>query len=251
MSTIIAIANQKGGVGKTTMVANLGPALGERAQRVLIVDLDPQASLSLTFDLEEAEQGVAELLLGGTALSQEALHQVAPQVDLLPAGAALTQVQVELARRPAPEGLLRAGLAGLAEYYDFVLLDCPPTLDLLTINALVAADQVLVPLSSEYLSLRGLKRILGLIEAVQREWNPALRLLGIAVSIHDTRSSMSEEVLEALQQRFGAQLFASTIRYSAWLKRSPAYEQSLLSLAPKSAVAEDFRKLAGEIIDRA
>lgn len=251
MSTVIAIANQKGGVGKTTMVANLGPALGERAQRVLVVDLDPQASLSLTFDLEEVEQGVADLLLRGGPLSHSALHQVAPNVDLLPAGEALTRVQVELARRKTPESLLRRGLAKLAAGYDFVLLDCPPTLDLLTINALVAADRVLVPLSSEYLSLRGLKRILGLIEAVQQEWNPALRLMGIAVSIYDTRSSMSEEVLEALQQRFGAQLFQSTIRYSAWLKKSPAYDQSLLTLAPKSAVAEDFRKLAGEILNRA
>lgn len=251
MSTVIAIANQKGGVGKTTMVANLGPALGERAKRVLVVDLDPQASLSLTFDLEEVEQGVADLLLGGAPLSDSALHQITPNVDLLPAGEALTRVQVELARRKAPEGLLRTGLSKLAANYDFVLLDCPPTLDLLTINALVAADQVLVPLSSEYLSLRGLKRILGLIEAVQQEWNPALRLMGIAVSIYDTRSSMSEEVLEALRQRFGAQLFESTIRYSAWLKKSPAYDQSLLTLAPKSAVAQDFRKLAGEIINRA
>lgn len=249
MSTVIAIANQKGGVGKTTMVANLGPALGEHAKRVLLVDFDPQASLSLTFNLEDAERGAADLLLGG-AFTHTALHQVAPNVELLPAGEALTQVQIELARRKTPEGLLRAGLAGLAAKYDFVLLDCPPTLDLLTINALVAANQVLVPLSSEYLSLRGLKRILGLIEAVQQEWNPDLRLMGIAVSIYDTRSSMSEEVLEALKQRFGAQLFQSTVRYSAWFKRSPAYDQSLLTLAPNSAVAGDFRKLAEEIINR-
>jgi len=160
-------------------------------------------------------------------------------------------MQEELARRKSPEGLLRKGLATLAADYDCVLLDCPPTLDLLTINALVAADQVLVPLSSEYLSLRGLKRILGLIEAVQQEWNPALRLMGIAVSNYDTRSSMSEEVLEALKQRFGSQLFKSTIRYSAWLKKSPAFDQSLMTLAPKSAVAGDFRKLAGEIVKRA
>ena len=250
MSTVIAIANQKGGVGKTTMVANLGPALGECEKRVLLVDLDPQASLSLTFDLEEAEQGIADLLLGGAALGAAAFHEVAPNVALLPAGEGLTRVQVELARRNTPEKLLREGLATLTADYDIVLLDCPPTLDLLTINALVAADQVLVPLSSEYLSLRGLKRILGLIEAVQQEWNETLRLMGIAVSIYDTRSSMSEEVLEALRQRFGAQLFESTIRYSAWLKRSPAYDQSLMTLAPKSAAANDFRKLAGEIIAR-
>jgi chromosome partitioning protein len=249
LSTVIAVANQKGGVGKTTMVANLGAALGERGQRVLVVDLDPQASLSLTFDLEEVELGVGDLLLG-TVLADSALHQVGPNVDLLPAGQALTRVQVELARRKTPEGLLRRGLSKLAPNYDFLLLDCPPTLDLLTINALVAAEQVLVPLSAEYLSLRGLRRILGLIEAVQQEWNPALRLLGIAVSIYDGRSSMSDEVLEALRQRFGPQLFRSAIRYSAWLKKSPAYDQSLLTLAPKSAVAQDFRRLAEEVISR-
>lgn len=233
------------------MVANLGPALGERGKRVLVVDLDPQASLSLTFDLDEVEHGVADVLLGKAPRTSSMLHQIAPSVNLLPASETLTRVQVELARRKTPEALLRTGLTPLAADYDFVLLDCPPTLDLLTINALVAADQVLVPLSSEYLSLRGLKRILGLIEAVQQEWNPELRLMGIAVSIYDPRSSMSDEVLAALQQRFGAQLFESIVRYSAWLKRSPAYDQSLLTLAPKAAVAEDFRKLAGEIIERA
>ena len=249
MSTVIAIANQKGGVGKTTTVANLGPGLGERGKRVLLVDLDPQASLSLTFDLEEAEHGVANLM-GGSVSTSLISPQVAPNVDLLPAGLALSQVQVEIARRQTPERILRTQLATLADEYDFVLLDCPPTLDLLTINALVAADSVLVPLSSEYLSLRGLKRILGLIEAVQQDWNPALRLLGIAISIYDPRSSMSQEVLEALRQRFGPELFESTIRYSAWLKKTPAFEQSLLTLAPKAGVAEDFRNLAGEIIKR-
>ena len=247
MGLTVAVANQKGGVGKTTVTLNLGAALGEVGRRVLLIDLDPQACLSLALGVEEAPGFVDEMLLEGREIAECLGEAILPGVDLLAARQELMAGEPQLARRGDPQSQLKQALEPLRGEYDFVFIDCPPSLGLLTINALVAADYALIPVQSEYLALRGVTMILRAIRTVREQWNPKLKIMGILVSMYDPRTTLSEQVLDALRSRFGDELFKVVIRYSAWLKRSPMYHEAVLTTAPSSTVADDYRKLAQEV----
>ena len=250
MGVVIAVANQKGGVGKTTVVANLGMVLRQQKYRVLLIDLDPQACLSLSFGIEAATNGIGAALTGRTPIEGCISQTGTEGTDLIPADEVLSLTEGALSQLPDPQQRLARTLEALVPNYDFVLLDCPPTVGLLTSNALVAADHLIVPICSEYLALRGLRRILGLFKAVRERWKPGLNLLGILVAIYDRRSKMSEQILQILRERFGSQLFRTVIRQSAWAKRAPAHEQPIITLAPHSGIADDYRRLGVEVIRR-
>ena len=248
MGIVVAIANQKGGVGKTTVTANLGAALTRKGQQVLLIDIDPQACLSLSFGIENPPSSIGPLLTNETDRCEP--HLLEEGMALIPADDNLAMAEIAIAQTSQPESRLRDAVGELKGEYDFVLIDCPPTIGLLTTNALVAADFLLIPVCSEYLALRGLRRILGVYEGIRERLNPDLKLLGVLIAIFDNRSRMSEQIQEVLGERFGELLFKTVIRQSAWAMRAPAHERTILSIAPHSGIAQDYMDLAAEVMRR-
>lgn len=253
MNTIIAIANQKGGVAKTTTCLNLGHALSERGRRVLLVDLDPQASLtiSLGVDVRELSATIYDVLLATNPdLSVKDIIQdtTIKGVSLAPASIDLSKAEMDLFSEMNRERALKDALKPVQSAYDYILIDCPPSLGLLTTNALAAADQVLIPLQSDYLAMRGAELLLSTIEKVRRKLNPKLELLGVLATMHDARTSHSRDVLKEVRAAFGDRTFQSVIPYSVRAKESVVSGQSILQYDGKSKLARAYRALAEEII---
>ena len=265
MTRIIAIANQKGGVGKTTTTVNLGAALAERGRRVLLIDLDPQASLTLAVGgppqasdgqpepapaatlytaLLRAMRGEAEPFAGAIQTSRSGLH-------LVPASIELSAIELDLAREPLGVLMLRDALEGLPAGYDYVLLDCPPSLGILTTNALAAAQGVIIPLQADYLALRGVELLLTTINKLQRRANPQLSVLGVLLTLADLRTLHAREVIAAAHTAFGerVRVFDEVVQYSVRLKEAPLANASILEYASQSSVAAAYRKLA-ELVDQ-
>ena len=249
VTRIIAVANQKGGVAKTTTVASLGAALSELGQRVLLVDLDPQACLtfSLGFDPDALELSVHDLLLGRVSAGM-ALHSTTDGPDLLPATIDLAGCEAVLLTKTGREQTLRLAIEDIAAGYDWVLLDCPPSLGVLTINALTAADEVIVPLQCEALSHRGVGQLLDTVHDVQRLTNRNLRVLGVLPTLYDARTTHAREVLADVSSRYGLEVLDPPIAKSVRFAEAPAAGRSILSTSRSTPGAQAYRQLARTLI---
>lgn len=250
MARRIAIVNQKGGVGKTTTAVNLGAYLARAGHRVLLIDLDPQANATsgLGIEHQKLERGIYEVLVTPTTLKDVILPTPIENYHLAPATLALAGTSVELVPLDRREYLLRDNILERDGEYDYILIDSPPSLGLLTINGLVAANEVLVPVQSEYYSLEGLGQLMETIELVKDNLHPELNMLGVVLTMYDPRFRLSEAVLDELYKFFpSTQIFRSVIPRNVRLAEAPSYGQTILHYDPKSSGAKAYKKLADEI----
>lgn len=250
MGRVIAVVNQKGGVGKTTTVINLGAALAERQQRTLLIDLDPQAALSNSFGLQPdtLEHTIYNVLTGPDFPLAAVIHPVRPFLDLVPANIDLAAAEVELVSALGREYLLRDALEDIRHQYAFILFDCGPNLGLLTVNALTAADEVLIPIICEFLAMRAIGMLIQTISRVKKRLNPNLHVLGILGTMYDARTIHTREVLDELRSFLGKKVFDIVIKKSIRFAEAPAAHQPILEYASRHPGAQAYRDLAEVII---
>jgi len=250
MFRIVALVNQKGGVGKTTTAINLGAYLAEKGLRVLLVDVDPQgnASSGLGVRPSDVQAGTYELMLGAATLEQATVQTAHPNLRLIPATQALAGANVELVAVDQREHKLATALDAAKPHYDAILLDAPPSLGLVTINALVAADEVLVPVQSEYYALEGLSQLLHTIELVRTNLKPTLSLLGAVITLHDRRTKLAVDVAREIRRYFPGRVFETEIPRNVRLSESPSYGKAIISYAGWSKGARAYSALADEVL---
>ena len=251
MAKIIAIANQKGGVGKTTTAVDLAAALASYGKRVLLVDTDPQGNASSGLGIEKAalETTIYHVLLGA-AEPQEAIRETEFQVAVLPANISLAGAEIELVNVMSRETRLKKALAKVQNDYDYIFIDCPPSLGLLTLNALSAADSVLMPIQCEFYALEGVSQLMNTIKLVRENLNPNLEVEGVLMTMYDSRTRLSEQVVAEVRQAFGEKVYNTLIPRTVRLSEAPSYGQPILAYDRRSKGSEVYLELAKEVIDR-
>jgi chromosome partitioning protein len=247
MSKIISISNHKGGVGKTTSTINIGAALAALKKKVLLIDLDPQANLSQSLGVTAPEKTIYGALRGDYAL--EAIN-IVDRLDIIASTLDLSGAEIELSGEAGREYILKELLDPIRSSYDFILIDSPPSLGLLTINALTASTELIIPLQAQYLALQGLTKLIEIVEKIQKRLNKELRLGGVFITQFDARKVLNRDVAEAIQERYPKELLSSKIRDNIALAEAPALGLDIFRYAPKSYGAEDYKNLAKEIIKR-
>ncbi len=252
MSKILAVTNQKGGVGKTTTAVNLTAALAELGKQVLLIDIDPQANAtsSLGFDKRAIETSIYSCLMNDRPLESVITLTNWMRLDLAPANPALAGAEIELVEVPMRAYRLRTLLQAVRERYEFVLIDCPPSLSLLTVNALTAADGVLIPVQCEYLALEGLSQLMTTIDLVRRGINPSLKIEGVVMTMYDARTHLSQQVVAEVRKFFGDKLFQALVPRSVRLSEAPSFGRPGIAYAPSTAGAQAYRALAAELLAR-
>ncbi|MEM7085413.1 MAG: ParA family protein [Bacteroidota bacterium] len=252
MGKIIAIANQKGGVGKTTTSVNLAASLGVLEKKVLLIDADPQANATsgLGIDVEGVEKGTYQLLEHTVSAKKVIVSTQSPNVDIIPAHIDLVAIEIELVDKEERESMLKKAMASLKEDYDYVLIDCAPSLGLLTLNALTAADSVLIPIQCEYFALEGLGKLLNTIKSVQKIHNDALDIEGLLLTMYDSRLRLSNQVVEEVKKHFDEMVFQTIIQRNVRLSEAPSYGESIISYDAGSKGANNYLSLANELIEK-
>lgn len=252
MGKIIAIANQKGGVGKTTTSVNLAASLGVLEKKVLLIDSDPQANASsgLGIDIDSIEIGTYQILEHSNTPQEAIIKCSAPNVDIIPAHIDLVAIEIELVDKENREYMLKQALSEIKEKYDYILIDCAPSLGLLTLNALTAADSVIIPIQCEYFALEGLGKLLNTIKSVQKIHNPELDIEGLLLTMFDSRLRLSNQVVEEVQKHFSDMVFKTIIQRNVKLSEAPSFGESIINYDAASKGAANYLHLAQEIIKK-
>lgn len=249
---IIAIINQKGGVGKSTTAINLGAALGEMGKQVLLVDLDPQGNCSSGLGVEKnlIDQCIYDVLLNDVPIEEVIIPDIAEGLDIAPATINLAGAEVELVSEMARENRLKDAVGGMRGRYDYILIDCPPSLGLLTVNALVAADKLLIPIQCEFYALEGVTKLLDSMKRVKSRLNPTLDIYGILLTMYDSRTTLSKQVVDEVREYFGRLVFSTPIPRTVKLSEAPSFGQPITQYDPKGRGSLSYIELAKEVIAR-
>ncbi|MCG1035563.1 ParA family protein [Polaribacter sargassicola] len=252
MGKIIAIANQKGGVGKTTTSINLAASLGVLEKKVLLIDADPQANASsgLGLDVETIEQGTYQVLEHSISAKDAIVKTESPNVDIIPAHIDLVAIEIELVDKQNREYMLQKALVDLKSDYDYILIDCAPSLGLITLNSLVAADSVIIPIQCEYFALEGLGKLLNTIKSVQNIHNSDLDIEGLLLTMFDSRLRLSNQVVEEVRKHFSSMVFDTIIRRNTRLGEAPSYGESIIAYDATSKGAVNYLNLAQELLKK-
>lgn len=249
---ILAFVNQKGGVGKTTCCINIGAALSRKGKRVLLIDADPQANLTVSagIQLKDDEPTIYDAMKGDEFTSSVIKQKPGAEYDVLPADIMLSGADLELASEPGREMILKECLEDIAGKYDYVLIDCPPALNLISIMALTAATGVIIPVQAQYLALNGVAQLLDTVKLVQKRMNPQLEIQGFIVTLYDPRKLLNKEVLESLNEAFPGKVFSTTISSSIALAEAPSAGNDIFQYKPGSKAAKQYEALTEELIER-
>ena len=252
MGRIIAVANQKGGVGKTTTAINLSAALAELEQKVLVIDIDPQGNTTSGFGLDknQLEKTVYEMMLGEYQIEECIEKEILENLSILPSNVELAAAEIELIGIEEKEYILKKEVARVREEYDFVIIDCPPSLNMLTVNAMTTADTVLVPIQCEYYALEGLSQLLHTIDLVKERLNPELEMEGVVFTMYDARTNLSLQVVENVKNNLNQTIYKTIIPRNVRLAEAPSHGMPINKYDSKSAGAESYQLLAEEVIHR-
>lgn len=251
MGKIIAVFNQKGGVGKTTTNVNLSACLAHLGKKILVVDIDPQGNTTSGFGIDKdgIELSIYDILINGTDTREAIVSTNINNLDLIPSNAELAGAEIELTSSDNRESTLKNSISYLRDYYDFIFIDCPPSLGLLTINALVASDSVIIPIQCEYYALEGVSQLMNTIKLVKSSLNPKLEIEGVVLSMFDGRTNLSIQVVDEVKKYFKGKVYTTIIPRNVRLAEAPSHGLSIIEYDPKSKGAEAYMELAKEFLD--
>ncbi|NUM61726.1 MAG: ParA family protein [Ignavibacteriaceae bacterium] len=250
MTKIIAIANQKGGVGKTTTAINLSSLLAAAEMKTLLIDIDPQSNSSSGLSVVKHSPSVYEVLVGNENIKDAIIESFMPFLDLLPSNINLVGAEIEMVELPKRETILKESLQEISERYDYILIDCPPSLGLLTLNALTAADSVLIPVQCEYFALEGLGQLLNTINIVKQYYNSKLTIEGVLLTMFDTRLRLSHQVADEVRKYFGEKVYNTVINRNVRISEAPSFGKPIIHYDAVSTGAQNYMALAAEVIER-